>query len=38
VTKRIYAHLMVDHLRDAVAKLGKSAQALHRPTKGVAAK
>lgn len=31
ITKRIYAIYMVDNLRAAMAKLGKSAQRLHRP-------
>lgn len=34
VTKRIYAHLLVDHKRAAIAKLGRgNAQGLHRPEK-----
>jgi integrase len=34
VTKRIYAHLLVDHKRAAMAKLGRgNAQGVHRPDK-----
>jgi integrase len=36
ITKRIYAIYMVDNLRAAMAKLGKSAQRLHRPKDGKA--
>jgi integrase len=38
VTKRIYAHLLVDNKRAAIAKLGKSAPALHPEKKAVSAK
>lgn len=31
ITKRIYAHLLVDNLRAGIARLGKVAPALHRP-------